>query len=155
MRALISSDRIQDSEKRRMRGFISFCFGCGDNETGCSYPCHLASIVSNFTLKLWARISLPFFLFFSSIYLFYLYEHTEAFFRTTRRRHQIPLHMVANHRVVAGNWTQDLWKSRTFNWGWLIDSEVHSIIIKVRAWQCPGRHGADGAESSTSSSEGC
>jgi hypothetical protein len=43
----------------------------------------------------------------------------------------------------------------TFNWGWLTGSEVESIIIKAGAWQHPGRHGAEGAESSTSSSEGC
>ncbi|EDL07166.1 mCG1028420, partial [Mus musculus] len=42
-----------------------------------------------------------------------------------------------------------------FNWGWLTGSEVQSIIIKVGAWQHPGRHGAGRAESSTSSSEGC
>jgi hypothetical protein len=44
---------------------------------------------------------------------------------------------------------------KTINWGWLTGSEVQSIIIKVRTWQHPGRHGAGGAESSTSSSEGC
>ena len=43
----------------------------------------------------------------------------------------------------------------TFNWGWLTGSEVQSIIIKVGAWQHPGRPGAGGAESSTSSSEVC
>jgi hypothetical protein len=43
----------------------------------------------------------------------------------------------------------------TFNWGWLTGSEVQSIIIKARAWQCPGRHGAGRAESSAPSSEGC
>ena len=42
-----------------------------------------------------------------------------------------------------------------FNWGWLTGSEVQSIIIKVGAWQHPGRHGAEGADSSTSSSEDC
>jgi hypothetical protein len=42
----------------------------------------------------------------------------------------------------------------TFNWGWLTGSEVKSIIIKVGAWQYPGRHDAGGAESSTSSSKG-
>jgi hypothetical protein len=36
----------------------------------------------------------------------------------------------------------------TFNWGWLIGSELQSIIIKEGAWQYPGRHGAGGAESS-------
>jgi len=41
------------------------------------------------------------------------------------------------------------------NLGWFTDSEVQSIIIKAGAWQHPGRHGAGGAESSTSSSEGC
>jgi hypothetical protein len=43
----------------------------------------------------------------------------------------------------------------TFDWGWLIDSEVQSILIKVGTWKQPGRHGAGGAESSTSSSEDC
>jgi hypothetical protein len=43
----------------------------------------------------------------------------------------------------------------TFNWGWLTGSEVQSIIIKAEAWQCPGRHGAGGAVSSTSCSKGC
>jgi hypothetical protein len=43
----------------------------------------------------------------------------------------------------------------TFNWGWLTGSKIQSIIIKVGTWQHPDRHGAGGAESSTSSSEGC
>jgi hypothetical protein len=38
-----------------------------------------------------------------------------------------------------------------FNWGWLTGSEVQTIIIKAKTWQYPGRHGAGGAESSTSS----
>jgi hypothetical protein len=42
----------------------------------------------------------------------------------------------------------------TFNWGWLAGSGFQSIVIKVEAWQHPGRHGAGGAEASTSSSEG-
>jgi hypothetical protein len=42
----------------------------------------------------------------------------------------------------------------TFKWGWLTGSEVQSIIIKAGAWQHPYRHGAGGAESFTSSSEG-
>jgi hypothetical protein len=42
-----------------------------------------------------------------------------------------------------------------FNWGWLIGSEVQSIIIKAGAWQHPGRHGAGRAESSTSLFEDC
>jgi hypothetical protein len=42
----------------------------------------------------------------------------------------------------------------SFNWSWLTGSEVQSSTIKVRAWQHPGRHGAEGAKSSTSLSEG-
>jgi hypothetical protein len=55
-------------------------------------------------------------------------------------------------------WTDTITKAtliRTFTWSWLTDSEVQSIIIKVGAWQHPGRHGTGGAKSSTSSSEGC
>jgi len=45
---------------------------------------------------------------------------------------------------------------KTFDWGWLTGSEgVQSIIIKAGTWQHPGRHGAGGAERSTSSFEGC
>jgi hypothetical protein len=43
----------------------------------------------------------------------------------------------------------------TFNQGWITGSEIQSVIIKVGAWQHPGRHGAGEAKSSPSSSEGC
>jgi hypothetical protein len=43
----------------------------------------------------------------------------------------------------------------TFYWGWFAGSGVQSIIIKARAWQHPSRYGAEEAEKSTSSSEGC
>jgi hypothetical protein len=42
----------------------------------------------------------------------------------------------------------------TFNWGWLTVSEVQSIIIVVRTWRHTDRHGAGGAQSSTSESKG-
>jgi len=42
----------------------------------------------------------------------------------------------------------------TFNWGCFTGSEVQFLIIKAGTWQRPGRHGAAGAESSTSSSKG-
>jgi hypothetical protein len=35
----------------------------------------------------------------------------------------------------------------TFNWGWLISSEVQSIITKAGTWQHLGKHDAGGAES--------
>ena len=41
----------------------------------------------------------------------------------------------------------------TFNWGWLTDSEVLSIIIKVGS-MVVSKHDAGGAESSASCSEG-
>jgi hypothetical protein len=44
--------------------------------------------------------------------LFYVYEYTVVVvFRHTSRGHQIPVQMVVRHHVVAGNRTQDLWKS--------------------------------------------
>jgi hypothetical protein len=39
-----------------------------------------------------------------------------------------------------------------FNWGWLMSSEVQSVIIKAGAWQHSDRHGTGKTESSTSSS---
>jgi hypothetical protein len=50
--------------------------------------------------------------------------------------------------------TEATLKRTTFNWSWLTGSEVQSIIIKEGAWQHPGRCGAGGAESTTSSSKG-
>jgi hypothetical protein len=44
------------------------------------------------------------------IYLFNVYEYTVAFFRHSRRL-WIPLQMIVNHHVVAGNLIQDPWKS--------------------------------------------
>ena len=44
-------------------------------------------------------------------FLFSVYEYTVAVFRHTRRGHQIPLQMFVSHHGIAGNWTQDLWKS--------------------------------------------
>jgi hypothetical protein len=43
----------------------------------------------------------------------------------------------------------------TFNWGWFTGSEVQPVIVKAGTWQHPGKYGARGAGSSTSSSEGC
>jgi hypothetical protein len=45
------------------------------------------------------------------IYLFIICKYTVAAFRHSRRGHQIPLQMVVSCHVVAGIWTQDLWKS--------------------------------------------
>jgi hypothetical protein len=42
-------------------------------------------------------------LYFLKMYLFYVYEHTVAVFRHTRRVYWIPLQMVVSHRVAAGN----------------------------------------------------
>jgi hypothetical protein len=57
---------------------------------------------------------------------------------------------------TAVNINHDQGKSykNNINWGWLTGSEVQSIIIKVEAWQYPGRHGAGRAENSTSSTKG-
>jgi hypothetical protein len=62
-----------------------------------------------------------------------------------------------SYGFTAVNRHHDQGKSykKTFNWGWLTGSEVQSIIIKVGAWQYPGRHGTGRAESSMSSSKGC
>ena len=45
------------------------------------------------------------------ICLFYVYEYTIDVFKHTRRRHQMPLHLVLSQYVIAGNWTQELWKN--------------------------------------------
>jgi len=58
----------------------------------------------------WNKAFIKWFYFFLRIYLFIIYKYTVAVFRHTRRGHQIPLQMVVSHHVVAGNWTQDLWK---------------------------------------------
>ena len=42
-------------------------------------------------------------MYFPIIYLFYVYEYMVAVFRNTRRGHQVPLQMVMDHHVFAGN----------------------------------------------------
>ena len=47
----------------------------------------------------------------SYLFVYLMYdEYTVTVFRHSRRGHRIPLQMVVSHHVVAGNWTQDLWK---------------------------------------------
>jgi hypothetical protein len=41
--------------------------------------------------------------FFLIRFIYLIYEYTVAVFRHTRRGHQILLHMVVSHHVVAGN----------------------------------------------------
>ena len=71
-------------------------------------------------LLIWILIFLYLFFFYwlfiySFIYkdllIIIIWNHTVAVFRHTRRGHQISLQMVVRHHVVAGIWTQDLWKS--------------------------------------------
>ena len=72
------------------------------------------------------------------------------------------LAIVVKIAVAFPVWVTGPWLTKTcllikttFNWAWLTDSEVQSIVIKVRAWQHLGRHGTGRAESSTSQSKGC
>ena len=53
-----------------------------------------------------------------NIYLFIICKYTVAVFRHTRRGSQIWLWMPVSHHVVAGIWTQDLWKS--IQWSYLL-----------------------------------
>jgi hypothetical protein len=39
---------------------------------------------------------------------------------------------------------------KTFNWGWLTVQRFNPLLSGQEAWQHAGRHGAGGAESSTS-----
>jgi hypothetical protein len=55
--------------------------------------------------------SFLFFFFFKDLFILYVSVSTLGVFRHIRGGHQTTLWMVANHHVVAGNWTQDLWKS--------------------------------------------
>ena len=43
-------------------------------------------------------------------------KYIVAVFRHTRRGHQISFWVVVSHRVVAGIWTYDLWKSSQCSW---------------------------------------
>jgi hypothetical protein len=86
----------------------------------------------------------------------YTYSHIHIYMHIHTHTHT---HTYIHTLRVFLLWTDIMTKANlirtTSNWGWLTGSEVQSIIIKVGAWQHPGRHGAGGTESSTSSSEGC
>ena len=43
---------------------------------------------------------------------------------------------------------------KTFHWGWLTVQRFSPLSSWQETWQCAGRHGAGGAESSMSRSEG-
>jgi hypothetical protein len=66
------------------------------------------------------------FFFFFRIYLLYLYEYTVAAFRHTRSGHPILLQLVVSHHVVAGNWTQKVWKSSPCSW---LLSHLSSLVL--------------------------
>ena len=51
------------------------------------------------------------FLIFKKIYLFIICKYTVAVFRHSRRESQISLWTVVSHHVVAGIWTQYIWKN--------------------------------------------
>ena len=46
-----------------------------------------------------------------NLFILCIWAHWHCLQTHTRRGHQIPLQMVVSHHVVAGNWTQDLWRS--------------------------------------------
>jgi hypothetical protein len=89
-------------------------YSCGQREDGSRA---LAALVgygfdSQHPLRWLTNACNSSFLLLRFIYLFYAYEYiTIAPFKHTRRGHRIPLQMVVSHHVVAGIWTQDLWKS--------------------------------------------
>jgi hypothetical protein len=70
--------------------------------------CFLASLSAHHAF-LRSQIPMDNVFFLRCIYL--LYVSTLVVFRHSSRGHQISLRMVMSHHVVAGNWTQDLWKS--------------------------------------------
>ena len=72
------------------------------------------------------------------IYLF-LFKYTVAVFRHTRRGHQIPLHMVVSHHVVAGNCTQDLCKSCQCTWGLRHLNRHFGTVHCYGCWAAPGK----------------
>ena len=56
-------------------------------------------------------------------------KYTVAIFRHSRRGSQISLQMVWDTHVVAGIWTQDLWKISVFN-HWAISPGQSFVICK-------------------------
>jgi len=85
--------------------FVSFYFSFFEVE---SYS--VTQVGFDISLSLSLSLSLRFNYFFK-FFLFILYKYTVSVFSHTRRGNRIPLQMVVSHHVVAGNWTQDLWKS--------------------------------------------
>ena len=69
-------------------------------------------------------------------YLFYVYEYTVAVFRHTSSGHRIPLQIVVSHHVVAGNWTQDLWKSSwcSFPLSYLSSPSFFKYQVTISVW---------------------
>ena len=65
-------------------------------------------------------------------YLFYVCEYTVAVFRHTRRGHQVPLKMVMNYHVVAGNWTGRAVSALN---GWAISpAQLAELWLDLNLW---------------------
>jgi hypothetical protein len=104
-----SQKRALNHLKYELETVMSHCVSIGKWTPVHEQPVCLSAEPSlqslNNNLKNWYKS------FFLKIYLFIICKYTVAVFRHTRRGCQISLQMVVSHHVVAGIWTQDLWKS--------------------------------------------
>ena len=68
-------------------------------------------VVGNWSFRTSARSGQSIPLASTQRFIIIIYKYTVAVFRCATRGHQISLQVVVSHHVVAGIWTQDLWKS--------------------------------------------
>ena len=80
--------------------------------------------------------------FLKGLFVYFMYMSTITVLKHTRRGHLIPLQMLVNHHVVAGIWTQDLWKSSQCPYllshlsrpGWcLLGAAGNDVSCKIQA----------------------
>jgi hypothetical protein len=91
-----------------LTGSCRFCC-CPASWKGISPPYHQQNNYTSSKFRVKCLLNVCGFYIFFNNYLFYVYKYIVAVFR--RRRLITLLQMVVSHHVVAGNWTQDLWKS--------------------------------------------
>jgi hypothetical protein len=81
-------------------------------ERGIRYKIFRLKIINNVSVDLLWTLNDSNWNIFLKMYIFIMYTtFCLHVWLHARRRHQIPLQMVVSHHVVAGIWTQDLWKS--------------------------------------------
>jgi hypothetical protein len=94
-------------------------------------------LCSLWSTPLWLALLSP-----AQRFIFIILKYTVADFRCTRRGHQISW-MVVSHQVVAGIWTQNLWKSSQCSYLLSHLASLNFVILGLFSYSLPAENPFD------------